>query len=122
MTDIATALLRISLPIDPEFPIARSECDFESQLHHARLIRDVGIRAGLPVLGVGLGGYVASVVLVVEHVEQFPHSIELHASEDDPLRESEIDSVNRAADEVVARHNRPVWTHAIRGDETLLTQ
>src|SRR5919204_5902120 len=86
----------------------------ESELQHPRLIHKAEQRNRLAVIRVALAHLVVAEVFVIEHVVGLQNPIERYPPVDpEPLLESQIDTVQRIADKVVPRHDRPVRTQAI---------
>src|SRR5204862_5546260 len=84
----------------------RSERDPESQLHHARLIRETRVLSRLSITRVGFYGCVRAVVLMVEEVEHLHHAVHRPAAaQPEATLEPDIHPMQRRSDEVVTRHD-----------------
>src|SRR5205814_10431284 len=90
-----------------------SKHDAESQLHHARLVRDASILNRFPITRVAFRKRVRAVVRMIEQVVHLEDAVDAPAASDPeaPLK-PRIHTVDRQADEVVARHDAAVRTQA----------
>src|SRR5688572_7293724 len=87
------------------------EVEAEAELQRARRIREVRILVRLQERRAALIQHVRSEVRTIERVEQLDHPVERHpATQPEPLLQTEVDAMNRVADELVPRNDGAVRT------------
>src|ERR1051325_5534276 len=91
--------------------VGGSEADAESELHHARLIRDVGVECRLPEERAAPVRRIRTEVLVIEQIEHLEHPVEGQVARVHALLQPRVDAVDRPADDAVARQDG-----AVRGE------